>query len=195
MTQAVQWAGVGGCECAGGAGRALPSSPNPPPPPPQPRTKSAPRGRPGPSNLQHGGEGLPGLPHRPPGRAPPGATADPRPLRGRAARTPPAPAAAQPPLPAGQGRAPVFGCHQPGAPRRGRQWEALLPGRGCRYRELRGGGGSRGRYSPSPFLSSFLPPHGARSCRRPRGCAGRAALSASGPPYRRHPPAVATWPC
>ncbi|CAM9834201.1 unnamed protein product [Bubo scandiacus] len=53
-------------------------------------------------------------------------------------RDPPASAAAQPPpgpLSAGQGRAPVLGGRQPGPPRRGRPWEALPPGRGCRQRE------------------------------------------------------------
>lgn len=130
-----------------------------------------------PSNLRHGGTGLPGFPRSPPGRTPPGASPSSHRLHRRSAGNPPAPAAAQPsarPLPAGQGGAPVLGGHQPGPHRRGRPWEALLPARGCRYRERAagGGGGVPGPPASSCTLLLLLPPlnprPGARSCRCPR---------------------------
>uniref|UniRef100_A0A8C4PBW3 ALX homeobox 3 n=1 Tax=Dromaius novaehollandiae TaxID=8790 RepID=A0A8C4PBW3_DRONO len=122
------------CVCASvGAGGGLgdPSLPTSTVPPPSgPAQNPLPAGRPGPSIPRHGGAGLPGLP--------PG--------------TPPAPAARPPPgpLPPGAGRAPGPGGRRPGPPRRGRQWEALLPCRGCRYRGERRGawGGSRGPPAP-----------------------------------------------
>lgn len=152
----VGWGGGGG---VGGGVLGDPSLPIPTIPllPGPPHKIRSPPAAPAPSNLRHGGTGLPGLS---PGWPPPGASPGSHHLRFRSTGTPPATtAAAQPPpgpLSAGQGGPPVPGGLRPGPPRRGRQWEALLPGRGCRYRgERRVDGGSRGRQPPRPGLSCF----------------------------------------
>lgn len=145
---------------------AIPPFPSPPSPSsPAPRTKSSPRRsppRPVPSNLRYGGTGLPGFSPSSAARTPPGASPTFHRLHGRfTTGTPPATAAAQPspgPLSAGQGGPPVPGGHQPGPPRRGRQWEALLPGRGCRYRGERRVDGGTPSPTPSASLSSSLTP-------------------------------------